>query len=226
MTHLTLAVVNHQKDISSFLSFEDILESGTAMINLLERQDTTNKLLDLDQSLSTTSDKKSTKPKRRVLQSSTQGKPSIDRARRLKKESKTKQKLKQIDRRRRRRKRGGSSSEEEEANNSLSGQSSDGSLSPLDNLGEDDLDMIDSLSESSSDTSDNDDDEPKRKPLQEELSHTSPPVKTKGRRKIIIAATFSMAGSDGEKPLTEQPTEIAPTTDKVCVYPLQEIVYI
>ena len=226
MTHLTLAVVNHQKDISSFLSFEDILESGTAMINLLERQDTTNKLLDLDQSLSTTSDKKSTKPKRRVLQSSTQGKSSIDRARRLKKESKTKQKLKQIDRRRRRRKRGGSSSEEEEANNSLSGQSSDGSLSPLDNLGEDDLDMIDSLSESSSDTSDNDDDEPKRKPLQEELSHTSPPVKTKGRRKIIIAATFSMAGSDGEKPLTEQPTEIAPTTDKVCVYPLQEIVYI
>ena len=200
--------------------FENILESGTSMIDLLECQCTTNKPLDLDQSVSTTSDKKSTKPKRRVLQSSTQGKTSLDRARRLKKESKTKQKLKQIDRRRRRRKRGGSSSEEEEANNSPSGQSSDGSLSPLDNLGEDDLDMIDSLSESSSDTSDNnDDDEPKRKPLQEEHPHTSPPIKTKGRRKIILAATFSLAGSDGDKPLTEQPAEIVPSTDNVRVYP-------
>lgn len=189
------------------------------MIDLLEYQNTTNKLLDLDQSLSTTSNKKSTKPKKRVVQSSTQGKTALDRARRLKKETKTKQKLKQIDRRRRRRKRGDSSSEEEEANNSPSGQSSDESLSHIDNLGEDDLDMIDSLSESSSDSSDNNDnDEPKRKPLQEEHPHPSPPIKTKGRRKIILAATFSLAESDGDKPLTEQPTEIAPNTDKVCVY--------
>jgi protein SMG5 len=108
---------------------------------------------------------------------------------------KKKEKIKQLDKRRRRRKpNNGSSSEEEEDDVKIS--LSHSSLSSLDDdIGEDDLDMIDSFSNSSLD----DDEQSLGQPLpllQEstvaaELDQKAP-GKIKGKKKFVLAATFSL----------------------------------
>ena len=107
------------------------------------------------------------------------------------------------------------SSSDEEGTGSNSQCSSDGeSLSPpIEHLGEDDLDMIESLSESSSGGSDRE--EPVR-PLQDRPSPQSQdsahpqsqPSKSKPRRQFTLAANFSLASTSTTSTTDDQTAKV------------------
>lgn len=152
-------------------------------------------------------------------------------------ESPTKQKKhKIVDRRRRTRRRGGdrerlgSDEDESGSDSDLDGSiggSSSGSLSVLsDDLGEDDLELLDGLSDSSSPEPDDERDE--KPPLEETAGEAlsgattttttalaatgeKSPVK-RGKRQIILAANFSMPPSPPHRP---KPTSTSGTTSEV-----------
>lgn len=130
---------------------------------------------------------------------------------------------------RRRRKRGGvserNSSGEEESEDDSDSLSSDGSLEKLssddedlslDNLGEDDLDLLDSLSESSSSEEDEEGEKEERRNVAEDVSSrknlstlsdvTPAPVSSKraGRKHIVLAANFSMPPKNPHSPAQQK----------------------
>ena len=218
LVHQTLAVMCQQKRDTverEMPSVDEIIESEVTMIELLEGKSFDTKIGNNSKSVSATKSS-----------STTSKKSASDKISKIKEERK-KQKLKQIDRRRRKRKPQQVSSSDEENSDSLSDQLSDEriSLSSLDdnNIGEDDLDMIESLSECSSNESDDNTaatrplakEQPsivqeqlllEKKPLAEKVS--TQPTKAKTRRKLVLAANFSMVDNSKEEKEPKQNQEV------------------
>ena len=206
------------------LTFEEVLDSEIAMTELLRSATST----DLDASsnekpltqpptqqlespkLSPKIDTHAKKPSANTIKTSLPGSGKSKLTKQGKDRKATKKK-KLIDRRRRKKVKGKgeSSSEGSGSESDGSSHSSDASLSPLENLGEDiDLDMIDSLSESSSDSEEDKwkdhkptDKQTKEKPVQcSSLAKSSPKsTGSKSRRQIVLAANFSLSRPGVEK---------------------------
>lgn len=115
-------------------------------------------------------------------------------------------------------------------NGSLGGYSSDDEDLSVDNLGEDDLELLDSLSDSSSSgAEDKEDGQPKRANPQTGTTpslqasptvsnpapRTSAPAKRPGRKHIVLAANFSMPPSISYQGMPQKPKASKPRSELV-----------
>ena len=184
-------------------TFEDILESEKTLVQLIAE---TNSLSACDCEKTPAGIQQPMKEERSSFQNNTKSSKSIVQTKKISREAKAEKRrkaLKVMNKRRRQRKRGGvqSSSDEEEEEEEDTDSSSSGevvgykeTILPPEHLGEDiDLQMIESLSDSSDDSRD---EENKyivadKKPVVE--SSPNPPG-TKSRRNIVLAANFSLPG--------------------------------
>lgn len=175
MLHATIALANEQREQDKLphYTWSELNESGVSMMELLGGKVTPKEKGDI---AITTTD-----------QTQRQSKRELQRRKKM-----------NMRRRRRKRKGGDSSSEEEEDGGHLSSQSSEGSLSSMDHLGgeeDDELDMIESLSESSSDEESVEKPHPHDKPHPQSPDKPHPPAQSsrRSRRQFVLAATFSLA---------------------------------
>lgn len=220
------------------LTYEEVLDSEIAMTELLRSATSTN--LDASSNekpltqpptqqlespkLSPKIDTHAKKPSANTIKTSLPGSGKSKLTKQGKDRKATKKK-KLIDRRRRKKVKGKgeSSSEGSGSESDGSSHSSDASLSPLENLGEDiDLDMIDSLSESSSDSEEDKwkDHKPTDKQTKENpIQCSSLPKSTlkstgsKSRRQIVLAANFSLSRPGVEKTSIDDEVSIKQEVD-------------
>ena len=202
---LTVSVLAVKGDTTETeLNIEKIIESEVSMVQLLMQDEGTNETTPAKPFPTGTTKKASPKytptsletptssETGKALQRSHKKKASAER-----KAERRKKAFKLMNRRRRQRGRGGdSSSDEDDTGSDPQGSSSeDSTLPPLGGqLGEDvDLLMMESLSDSSSQSSD----EGVNKPLPTATKSSVPSSGTKGRRRIVLAANFSMPTETG-----------------------------
>ena len=225
MVTILLVFLKESSKHQESLTYEEVLDSEIAMTELLRSATSTN--LDTSSNekpltqpptqqlespkLSPKIDTRAKKPSANTIKTSLPGSGKSKLTTKQGKDRKATKKKKLIDRRRRKKVKGKgeSSSEGSGSESDGSSHSSDASLSPLENLGEDiDLDMIDSLSESSSDSEEDKwkdhkptDKRTKENPIQCSSLPKSSPKSTgsKSRRQIVLAANFSLSRPGVEK---------------------------